>query len=522
MAVVAGLSNALVLAIINTAASHAVNDEHHVRHFLMFALAVAIYAVSQRYIMLEASGEMEQILHRIRVRLAKKIRAADLFPLERIGRAEIYTSITRETQTISQSSTALVIGLQAGVLIFFTVCYIAWLSFPAFLMWGAFTTVGLIAYFRRGRALNSLMQLSMQQENETLNILTQLLDGFKEVKMHEPRGRELHRHFEKISAVSTELKARIQNHIAQQFIFSQTAFYVMMAIMVFVAPRVVVTYDEVVIKTTAAVLFLIGPISNLVSSVPVFANANVACLAIEALEQALDASVEAVERPAEPLRTFEEIRFEGVTFNYADPLAARSFTVGPFDLTVKQGEVLFIAGGNGSGKSTFLRLLTGLYYPASGVIRVDGEGITEANYRAYRSLFSAIFSDYHLFNRLYGLDDVSVEQIQELLETMEIENKTCLTDGAFETLDLSTGQKKRLALLVSMLEDRPIYVFDEWAADQDPHFRRKFYSEVLRLLKEKCKTVIAVTHDERFFESADRLLKMEEGRFSDLPKPQDV
>jgi putative ATP-binding cassette transporter len=189
--------------------------------------------------------------------------------------------------------------------------------------------------------------------------------------------------------------------------------------------------------------------------------------------------------------------------------------VGPIDLTIRAHEITFITGGNGSGKSTFLKLLTGLYQPTSGVIKVDKVPIDETNREIYRNMISTVFSDYHLFKRLYGLRNIDHQEINELLREMELEEKTGLVDNEFETLELSNGQKKRLALLVSLLEDRPIFVFDEWAADQDPGFRRKFYKELLQKLKEKGKTIIAVTHDDRYFDVADRLLKMEEGKVTE-------
>ena len=516
MAGVAGLSNAMVLAIINQAASHAVNDEHYFSHFLMFAVAVAIYVIAQRYIMVISTAEVEAVLHRIRVRMADKVRRADLLPLERIGRSQIYASISRETQTISQASAALVIAVQAAVLIFFTVLYVAWLSLVAFLLCGAFVAVGLSVYFRRGREMQMKLQESMMADNRVFESLTQMLDGFKEVKLHEGRSQRLYEHLIDISLDAARVKADIQERMSSQFIFSQSAFYTMMAIMVFLAPRLVHTYDEVVIKTTAAVLFLVGPISNLVGSVPQFAAATAACHTIEVLEQQLEASREKDEADVPPLKTFEEICFDRVTFTYADSQGGASFTVGPMDLVLKRGEAVFIAGGNGSGKSTFLKLLTALYYPSGGVIRVDGEGLSPANYRAYRGLFSAVFAEYHLFRQPYGLEVEAGERLRELLVEMEIENKVHLVNGEFDTLELSSGQKKRLALAVSQLEDRPIYVFDEWAADQDPQFRRKFYEEVLSLLSEQGKTIVAVTHDDRYFGHAERLYKMEEGQFFEV------
>jgi ABC-type bacteriocin/lantibiotic exporter with double-glycine peptidase domain len=174
-----------------------------------------------------------------------------------------------------------------------------------------------------------------------------------------------------------------------------------------------------------------------------------------------------------------------------------------------------VRGGNGTGKSTLLKLLTALYLPQSGSLRLDGQMINNENREEYLSLFAAIFSDFHLFRRLYGIRAVSPQQVEDLLELLDLTGKTHLVDGELDTLDLSGGQRKRLALLVSFLEDRPIFVFDEWAADQDPLFRRKFYEELLPMLKERGKTIIAVTHDDRYFEVADRLLVMREGRLEE-------
>ena len=177
----------------------------------------------------------------------------------------------------------------------------------------------------------------------------------------------------------------------------------------------------------------------------------------------------------------------------------------------RSGELVFITGGNGAGKSTLLKLLTGLYQPAQGVVRLDGELQTEANQDAYHSLFTHIFSDFHVFRRLYGIDPGGGEQVEGLLRRMELEEKTRFTDNGFETVELSSGQRKRLALIVGELEDKPIIVLDEWAADQDPRFRRKFYEELLPELKRRGKTVVAVTHDDKYYGVADRILSMREG-----------
>jgi putative ATP-binding cassette transporter len=207
------------------------------------------------------------------------------------------------------------------------------------------------------------------------------------------------------------------------------------------------------------------------------------------------------------------IELNTVRFSYTDRDGNPLFTVGPLDLTLKQGEVLLIVGGNGSGKSTLLKLLTSLYYPSSGEIRVNGLDARTVGYRTYRELFSAIFADYHLFERLYGVSGVDDKRVVELLRLMGLERKTTWRDGRFANQELSTGQRKRLALIISLLEDKQIYVFDEWAADQDPSFREFFYETLLPEMKRGGKTVVAATHDERYFHVGDRVLKMEAGRF---------
>jgi putative ATP-binding cassette transporter len=117
-----------------------------------------------------------------------------------------------------------------------------------------------------------------------------------------------------------------------------------------------------------------------------------------------------------------------------------------------------------------------------------------------------------LFGKLYGLRDLDPGQVNALLERMQLDTKTAYVDGRFTSLNLSTGQRKRMGLLIALLEDKPICVFDEWAAEQDPEFRSYFYEELLHQLKEEGKTIIAVSHDDRYFHHADKIIKMEYGQ----------
>jgi putative ATP-binding cassette transporter len=207
------------------------------------------------------------------------------------------------------------------------------------------------------------------------------------------------------------------------------------------------------------------------------------------------------------------IEMRGAVYAYLDPDGRPLFTVGPCDLTLRAGETIFVVGGNGSGKSTLLRVLTWLYAPKAGVILWDGQPVDRSNVADYRNLFGAVFADFHLFDRLYGSPHVDPLEARALLETMGIAGKTAFRDGGFTNRDLSTGQRKRLAFVAALLEDRPVYVLDELGADQDSDFRRRFYEELLPWLKQRGKTLVVVSHDERYFHVADRVLTMEDGRF---------
>jgi putative ATP-binding cassette transporter len=244
--------------------------------------------------------------------------------------------------------------------------------------------------------------------------------------------------------------------------------------------------------------------------------ADAAADSIAKLEERLQVTADAAEITAEPRTRFQRIEMRNVEFRYVHERSDSVFQVGPVDFTLRSGDLVFITGGNGSGKSTFLKLLAGLYEPDSGEITLDGARVNEKRRGQYRSLIAAVFADYHLFRRLYGIADPDPLEVERLLEQFKLDRKTSLSDGEFKTIELSSGQRRRLALIVSLLEKRPILMLDEWAADQDPEFRRKFYHELLPALHRGGATVVVVSHDDRYLDEMEvqgRRLRMDEGRF---------
>jgi putative ATP-binding cassette transporter len=262
---------------------------------------------------------------------------------------------------------------------------------------------------------------------------------------------------------------------------------------------------------------MMTPVASILNALPDIGRAHVALKKVEALELSLAAHTTegdgSTPLPA-PVSSWKRLEVLGVTYTYYREKEDRSFILGPADLTFRAGELVFLIGGNGSGKTTLAKLLVGLYVPEAGEIRWHGQSITDDNRESYRQHFSAVFSDFYLFDSLLGLDTVKLDiRARDYLVQLQLNHKVQVEDGRLSTLDLSQGQRKRLALLTAYLEDRSFYVFDEWAADQDPLFKQFFYLQLLPELQARDKTVLVITHDDQYFQMADRCLKLEEGKF---------
>jgi putative ATP-binding cassette transporter len=516
LVVVSGLASAGLLAIIN-AAANGKDDENNGRLLATFGLTIAVYIYTQRSILFTAIIEVERLLNDIRIRVADRIRQTELEALDQVGRSEIFGIVSRETQNISQAASTLITALQSLMMVIFSIAYIAVLSKTAFFITVGMIWLGLVLHFRRASELSSLLNAAQRKENEFLRVLTHLLDGFKEARMSRPRSADLFQHVRAISTAVADVKTRAGTRFSSHYVLTQAMLYGLMAAIVFLLPRLSPAHADVVPRLTAAILFVIGPLTAIVGAVQLYSTANVAAINIFNLEERLEQSTSTDLNGAPdavPPATFSTVEFRHTLFQYADRGKGSTFRLGPIDLTINSGEILFIVGGNGSGKSTFLKLLTGLYHAQSGAIVMDGTLVTPDTASWYRSHFSPIFGDYYLFDRLYGLGRVPPESVNELLRMMQIEDKTTFHEGRFTNLDLSSGQRKRLALIVALLENRPILVLDEWAADQDPQFRKYFYETILPELKRQGKTIIAATHDDRYFGTADRVVKLDYGEMA--------
>jgi putative ATP-binding cassette transporter len=518
MAGLGGLSSASILAAINAGAQSADSGSPSLWATTLFIVALVLFIKTQNYILVTTTAEIEGIIHKVRLRLMDQVRHSELLPLDAIGRAEIVAAITRETAVMTQASNSFAFVAQGGVLIFFVALYVVYLSPLAFALSVLIVGLAAVLFHARNRQLARAQREAADWENRLYNRLMDLLDGFKEVRLNSARSEDLYFDITEVSRTAANIKIRTQAETFQRMILLQSAMYAMLGAIVFAVPVFSTTLGGASIaKTVTALVFVIGACFGLVQSIPLLAAANAAADHVEQLEAKLQATIAATQigAPDAPIR-FNRIEMRNVVFRYVEKSSEAVFQVGPLDFTLQSGELVFIAGGNGSGKSTFLRVLSSLYKPDAGEITFDGIRVNDDTREAYRQLITAVFVDYHLFQRLYGIPHSDPAEVERLLTLFRLQDKTRLKDREFDTLNLSTGQRKRLALIVSLLENRPILLLDEWAADQDPEFRRKFYFDLLPALNRAGKTVVVISHDDRYLEELDlpaRRLRMDEGRF---------
>jgi putative ATP-binding cassette transporter len=517
MSALGGISTAAVLASINAGVQSVNNGQKpSLWAATLFLVALFLFMKTQAYVTITATAEIEGIIHRLRLRIMDQIRRSELLALDSIGRARIVAAVTGDTQVLTQASNMLCFTVQGAVLILFVSFYVAYLSLAAFVMTFVIVLGAGIMFHMKNHRLSAQKAESAAWERRLFDRLTDFLDGFKEVRLNSARSADLFEDAVDVSRVAANIKIRTQAETFKMIVNSQISMYLLLGAVVFVVPTLSDSLaGSSISKATTALLFVVGACFGLVQSIPILLNANAAASRIEELETTLQAAGQTEAKEITIPKRFEKIEMRDVTFHYVDKFSDAAFKIGPIDFTLQPGELVFITGGNGSGKSTLLRVLSGLYPPNSGEITLDGMRVDDHNRDTYRALMSAIFFDYHLFHRLYGIPRGGADELERLLAQFRLSDKTGLVSGEFRTLDLSGGQRRRLALIVSLLEKRPILLLDEWTAEQDPEFRRKFYDELLPDLMAAGATIVVITHDDRYLDELTlraRRVRMDEGR----------
>ena len=544
-ALVSGACNAGLIALINSALTHPGHTGT--------TLAIAFGALGVGRIVTNACAQLalarfsQETTARLRQDLVKKILAVPLRQLEDLGAPKLMAVLTEDILEITQATLSIPIFAVNFAVLLGGAVYLAWLSLPVFLAMFVFGLAGAVTYRMMIRRGFGHLSAAREGQDRLFRNFRALTEGIKELKLHRAR-REAFLTEDVAEAAEVcrkhNVAAELRFIVAQNW--NQLLFLGLIGLILFLVPRLQDVSPQTLTGYIIGTLYLMGPLAGLLGSLSVFSRANVSLRKVEQLGLALSVASENSEssegrdgqparpvglgptqvsqpqvelgragRPSLPSEPFARLELDRVSHHYHREREDDNFLLGPIDLSFRPGELVFLVGGNGSGKSTLAKVITGLYPPAGGEIRLNGHVIGDHNRDDYRQCFSAVFSDYFLFDRTIGLTrDASDADARKYLERLHLDHKVAIERGVFSTTQLSQGQRKRLALLCAYLEDRPFYLFDEWASDQDPLFKDVFYTQILPELRSRRKAVLAISHDEQYFSCADRVIKLDYGKIT--------
>ncbi|HWK03300.1 MAG TPA: cyclic peptide export ABC transporter [Puia sp.] len=510
--------NGALLILISNAVNHTPLQLFPDYDWLVFLCLIAVSFFLARYFQLYMVNVTSSVAHEVIMDIFEKVRSASFEKFNSIGKEKVY-AVIEDAHEISNLPDYLINVLNSGTVVLIGLINLFRISFagaiPVVLMLILLT---LLYLYKNVSIIKDMHEQRLLTEVYHRNI-RDLLEGFKEIKMSSRRNDTFYHKFLKKNRIAfNELYLKIGAKFVNNQLTGSYSWYLLIGLILFVLPHAFSLKQEQSINYIVTLLYLMTPVIALVELLPKYSYTRVAFERLRQFNEQIKQSANAGETTVKVMltdRKFKNLIFHGVTYEYGAGNLDGRFVLTPVDLEINQGEVLFITGGNGSGKSTFIHLLTGLFTPSAGTIWLNGEEITEENYSFYRDRISAIFSDNYLFSFNYDEYDFSDANtlfhrylaLMELSEVVRIHPKNNSIDNA-----LSSGQKKRLAMIYALMEDKDILVLDEWAADQDPTYRSYFYNVLLPKLKADGKTIVAVTHDDAYFNHADRIITFESGR----------
>ena len=514
LSIVSALGNSMVIFILNQALNRVLRNESKWvavdsgLHFY-FMLGIALFTVSAMIVRKKLISITSEVVYDKRMEIIGKIIEAPYEKFEALQDGKIHAALNNDTETVSSFVNQLVNGLTGVITLITCLIYLGTINLPGMLFSILMIGFAVWLFLAVSGKARKKYERNRDIQNYFFSYINDLIKGFKELSVNKNKRQEFNEDIKKSCEDYRDTRIDSEYTFVGASILGEILYICVIGLVVFVFPLVFTNLHNNTLQNYVLVyLYMGGIINNEVFLVPGIMRVTVSWKRITQFINEISYQEENKNQKSEQVSSTLEINLSNVKFTYKNE-NGEGFEVGPINCEFKSNEIIFISGGNGSGKSTLAKLITGLYIPDEGCISVNGVPVDRETLGSY---FSIIYSDFHLFRKMYGVDwKKKSEEIDYYLEVLRIKDKVQLCDGIFNTVRLSTGQRKRLALLISYLEDRPVYLFDEWAADQDPEFREFFYKVLLPELKARGKTVIAITHDDRYFNEADKHIKMETG-----------
>ncbi|MGE5557189.1 MAG: cyclic peptide export ABC transporter [Bacillota bacterium] len=510
LSLLSGFGNAFLIFLVNEALNR--RDPWESGLLPYFLMGIAVYVYGQRQVRTRLIEITNNLVFEKRMELLGKILKTPYDRLDRMESGKIYAGLNNDTETVSNFANIVITGATNVVTLLCCFVYLGLINFYGLLLsiLVIFCAAGL--YFLIGRTANRLWEQTRDIQNTFFKFIHDLTGGFKELRLHAGKRREFHGDMRESCRTYMQKRMEGEARFANVYVMGELLFSIVIGIVAFFFPLFFKNIQNYTLRSFIFVfLYVTGPVNAILNSIPGLIQVKISWNRINGLCREISQMEDNQTGNQGDIISGKELRvsLQAVIYRYFAQ-NAETFTVGPLDLEVRTGEIVFITGGNGSGKSTLARLLTGLSRPDAGDVFLNGAKVAADDLNHY---YAAVFSDFYLFEKLYG---VSYEEkrgkIREYLALLRLQDKLEIIEGKFSTIKLSAGQKRRMALLISYLEERPFYLFDEWAADQDPEFRKFFYYDLLPELKRQGKGVLVITHDDRYFHVADRIIKMELGK----------
>lgn len=449
-----------------------------------------------------------------RISLYDRIYNMSYSDLESIGHSKLINIINVDILNVTMAATILPTLWGNFVTIVGVLAYLIYIDYQVFYfvlvsLFFAILTYQLPMYFATRYFMKSRDDFDNVQKG-----VEALIRGSKELKLNKEKFLEF-----KSKALLIPENRGFREAMKGYVIFALAENYgaiicfLVIGIVVFHMPYVYEISHPNLLGVVMALLYITGPVGIILNSLGTVRQGQVSLSKIRSFYGDLKSEKNTGEQKVN--KNFSAYRVKNLRYRYS---GEGDFSISPINLTFNKGEISFIVGGNGSGKSTLSKCLSLHYHPTEGELLLDNEVITFGNIQSARECISAIYSDYYLFEKLYGIKDADEHLFSKYLSYLELDGKVTIHEKTLNTTSLSDGQRRRLALLTLLLENRDICIFDEWAADQDPRFKEVFYRKILLDLKRKNKIVIVISHDDSYFDCADNIVYMESGMVKNVVK----
>ena len=511
--VLIGLTNMSLVALLSSPEFFSLNPKIS---SILFISALLVFVFGKLFVESKVIRESVAFSLGLTKELVKKVLSTKYQTFEGLDRGRLYSILSDDINVIGENIRLIlnlsskVIILTLGVVYIFSISILVGFSLLGIILFAVIITNSY------SKSASKVEVKRKELQNDFMSYLNAIFDGYKELSLNSRSKKAFQIDVLQNCNEYAYNRQKVSFKFLHNFSIQEFFFYFIPGFIAFILPIFVLNLDATkVFQLIILFLFMLGPITELMHTAPEIVSLKVAWNRIKKLRNDLNLIVT---KPAGSLPTVEKniqsLKIENILFSYGANNTIDDFKIGPISFEANKGDIIFITGGNGSGKTTIAKVITGLYTPDSGSIYIDNKKIESHELCEY---YSTVFSDYYLFEKLYGIDvDAKSELIKSYLRYFELDKKVFLNKDKISSIKLSSGQKKRLALILCLLNDSPIILLDEWAADQSPSFKKIFYHNIILELKQMGKIVIAITHDDHYYNVADKIIKLDSGKIENI------